>query len=107
MPRCSSTSWSGWTPRRRRGARSSTRWAKDVLDEALRAIPDDVLAHTLQRRGHPGPEILKELNRGSYDLIVLGSRGRGRAQEGLLGSVNGYIHFHAKVPLPPLDGDEG
>jgi nucleotide-binding universal stress UspA family protein len=86
------------------------KWAKDVLDEALRAIPDDVLAHTLQRRGHPGPEILKELNRGGYDLIVLGSRGRGRAQEGLLGSVNGYIHFHAKVPLltvPPLDGDEG
>src|SRR4051812_16468336 len=85
------------------------KWAKDVLDEAQRAIPGDVLAHTVQRRGHAGPEIIKELNRSGYDLIVLGSRGRGRAQEGLLGSVNGYVHFHAKVPLlsvPPLDGDE-
>jgi nucleotide-binding universal stress UspA family protein len=85
------------------------KWAKNVLDAALRAVPDDVTAHTVQGRGHPGPEIVKELNRGGYDLIVLGSRGRGRAQEGLLGSVNGYVHFHAKVPLlsvPPDDGDE-
>jgi len=85
------------------------KWAKDVLDDAMRTIPDDVVAHTVQARGHPGPKILGELERGGYDLIVLGSRGRGRAQEGLLGSVNGYIHFHAKVPLltvPPQDGDE-
>lgn len=85
------------------------KWANDVLEEALRAIPDDVIAHTVQARGHPGPSIIEELNRGGYDLIVLGSRGRGRAQEGLLGSVNGYVHFHAKVPLltvPPQDGDE-
>jgi nucleotide-binding universal stress UspA family protein len=86
------------------------RWAQDVLDEAERTIPDDVLAHTVQARGHAGPKIIEELNRGGYDLIVLGSRGRGRAQEGLLGSVNGYVHFHAKVPLlsvPPRDGDDG
>ncbi len=85
------------------------KWANDVLQEALRALPEDVIAHTVQARGQPGPEILEELNRGGYDLIVLGSRGRGRAQEGLLGSVNGYIHFHAKVPLlsvPPEEGDE-
>src|SRR5215831_9636440 len=31
-------------------------WAKDVLDEAVRALPDDVSAHTVQRRGHAGPE---------------------------------------------------
>ncbi len=85
------------------------KWAKDVLDDALRSIPDDVIAHSMQARGHPGPKIIDELNRGGYDLIVLGSRGRGRAQEGLLGSVNGYVHFHAKVPLltvPPEPGDD-
>jgi nucleotide-binding universal stress UspA family protein len=85
------------------------KWASGVLDSAMRTVPDDVIAHTVQGRGHPGPEIVKELNRGGYDLIVLGSRGRGRAQEGLLGSVNGYVHFHAKVPLlsvPPDAGDD-
>ena len=75
------------------------RWAQGVLDEAAAAVPDDVIAHMVQRTGHAGPEILEEIERGGYDLVVLGSRGRGPAQEGLLGSVNGYLHFHAEVPL--------
>lgn len=85
------------------------KWAEEVLEEGLRSVPDDVGAHTLLRRGHAGQEIIEELKRGGYDLIVLGSRGRGRAQEGLLGSVNGYVHFHAHVPLlsvPPEPGDD-
>src|SRR5262249_40404137 len=81
-------------------------WARSILDEAVRAVPDDIPAYTIQGSGHAGPELLKELKRGGYDLIVLGSRGRGRAQEGLLGSVNGYIHFHAHVPLLSVP-DEG
>jgi nucleotide-binding universal stress UspA family protein len=80
------------------------KWAREILDGALRGVPEDVMAHTVQRSGHAGPEILRELERGGYDLIVLGTRGRGRAQEGLLGSVNGYVHFHARVPLLSVPG---
>ena len=75
------------------------RWAGRILEEAAATIPDDVIAHRVQGRGHAGPEIVEELQRGGYDLVVLGSRGRGRAQEGLFGSVNAYVHFHAHVPL--------
>jgi nucleotide-binding universal stress UspA family protein len=75
------------------------KWASDTLRDAVATVPDDVIAHTVQRVGHAGPEIVDELERGGYDLIVLGSRGRGRTQEGLLGSVNGYVHFHSRVPL--------
>ena len=75
------------------------KWATNVLDEAARAVPPEITANRVQGRGHAGPEILKELKRGGYDLIVLGTRGRGRTEEGLLGSVNGYIHFHAHIPL--------
>ena len=75
------------------------KWAANMLDEAARAVPAEITANRVQGRGHAGPEILKELKRGGYDLIVLGTRGRGRTEEGLLGSVNGYIHFHAHVPL--------
>ena len=75
------------------------KWAANMLDEAARAVPAEITANRVQGRGHAGPEILKELERGGYDLIVLGTRGRGRTEEGLLGSVNGYIHFHAHVPL--------
>jgi nucleotide-binding universal stress UspA family protein len=75
------------------------KWAKNVLDEAARTVPPEVTADRVQGSGHAGPEILKEVKRGGYDLIVLGTRGRGRTQEGLLASVNGYIHFHAQIPL--------
>lgn len=80
-------------------------WAGKVLREAAAAIPDDVIPRRVQRRGHAGPEIMKELEAGGYDLVVLGSRGRGRAQEGLLGSVNGYVHFHSRVPLLSVPDD--
>ncbi len=75
------------------------KWAAAVLDEAAEAVPQGVTAERVQVGGQAGPEILNELKRGGYDLIVLGTRGRGRTQEGLLGSVNGYVHFHARVPL--------
>jgi nucleotide-binding universal stress UspA family protein len=80
-------------------------WARGILAEALAAVPDDVIAHTVQRSGHAAQEIAAELERGHYDLVVLGSRGRGRAQEGLLGSVNGYLHFHSRVPLLSVPDD--
>ena len=75
------------------------KWATAVLDEAAETVPQDVTTERVQGSGQAGPEMLNELKRGGYDLIVLGTRGRGRTQEGLLGSVNGYIHFHAHVPL--------
>ena len=74
-------------------------WAEQTLVEASRLVPDEIAAHIVPGMGHAGPEIVKELERGAYDLVVLGTRGRGRAEEGLLGSVNGYVHFHSKVPL--------
>jgi nucleotide-binding universal stress UspA family protein len=75
------------------------KWAAEILATAVADVPEDVIVHKVQRAGDPGPEIVNELERGGYDLVVLGSRGRGRAQEGLLGSVNGYVHFHSRVPL--------
>jgi nucleotide-binding universal stress UspA family protein len=74
-------------------------WADGVLRESDDALPDDLIAHRVRRAGVAGREIVDELDRGGYDLVVLGTRGRGRAQEGLLGSVNGYVHFHSKVPI--------
>lgn len=74
-------------------------WADNVLKGAAAATPDEVIPRRVLRRGHAGREIVNELESGAYDLVVVGSRRRGRAQEGLLGSVNGYLHFHSRVPL--------
>ena len=81
-------------------------WADEVLVAAAAAVPDDVIAHTVRQKGHVGEQIVKELERGTYDLVVLGTRGRGPAREGLFGSVNGYVHFHSRVPVlsvPDID----
>jgi nucleotide-binding universal stress UspA family protein len=83
------------------------RWAERILADAAAAVPDDVIAHTVRRNGHAGPEIEMELERGRYDLVVLGSRGRSRAQERLLASVNSYLHFHSQVPLLSVHDDTG
>jgi nucleotide-binding universal stress UspA family protein len=77
----------------------SDAWAERILRDAAVAVPAGVIAHRVQLRGDPGHEIVAELRRRPYDLVVVGTRGRGRAQEGLLGSVNGYLHFHADVPI--------
>jgi nucleotide-binding universal stress UspA family protein len=83
------------------------KWATEVLNEAAQSVPENVLAHTVQASGQAGPELLKEAKRGGYDLIVLGTRGRGRALEGVFGSVNGWLHFHARVPILSVPDDEG
>jgi nucleotide-binding universal stress UspA family protein len=82
-------------------------WADRTVADAAASLPDDVVAHTLRRSGHAGEEIVKELERGRYDLVVLGSRGRGPAREGLFGSVNGYVHFHSRVPVLSVPADQG
>jgi nucleotide-binding universal stress UspA family protein len=82
------------------------RWSERTVAEAAASLPDDIVAHTLQRSGHVGEEIVKELERGRYDLVVLGSRGRGQAREGLFGSVNGHVHFHSRVPVLSVPADE-
>lgn len=81
-------------------------WAAEMLVAAAASVPDDVAVRTVQRSGHPGTEIVHELESGRYDLVVLGSRGRGAARAGLLGSVNGSVHFHSSVPMLSVPGPE-
>jgi nucleotide-binding universal stress UspA family protein len=80
-------------------------WAAKLLAKASALVPEGVLAHQIQRAGDAGPEIVKELEGGSYDLVVLGSRGRGRAQSTVFGSVSAYVHFHSRVPLLSVPDD--
>lgn len=96
-------SLAGTTPEKLRNQLDE--WAARVLREARTSLPDDVAPHTVQRRGHPGEEIVAELERGGYDLVVLGSRGHGRARANLLGSVNTHVHYHADTAILSIKGD--
>ena len=79
--------------------RELEQWAADTLGDALASLPPELAVHRVQRYGDAGEQIVDELERGGYDLIALGSRGLGRTREILLGSVNGYVHFHSRVAI--------
>ena len=61
---------------------------REVVDDAAETVPDDIPVSTILRLGPPGDEIVNQAAEGQYELIVMGSRGRGAATSALLGSVS-------------------
>ena len=62
-------------------------------------LPDDISVTTIVVSGHAAPKILEELREGTYDLLVMGSRGLGRVGSALLGSVSQAVLHEAEVPV--------
>jgi nucleotide-binding universal stress UspA family protein len=73
------------------------------LDQRLRAaadrVPDDLPLTTLLLEGDPAHELLRAVQEGDHDVIVVGSRGRGRVTAALLGSVSNRLLHAAHVPV--------
>ncbi len=73
------------------------------LEEHLRAaadsVPDDLSVTTQLLDGDPAREVLRAARAGDHDVIVLGSRGRGRMTAALLGSVSNRVMHDADVPV--------
>jgi nucleotide-binding universal stress UspA family protein len=59
-----------------------------VLRAAVEKVPRELPVTTLLLDGQPAREIVKAAKQYEHDLIVIGSRGRGRATAALLGSVS-------------------
>ena len=85
------------------GVRAARDAQQQELDEALRAaadgVPDDLSLTTQLLDGDPAREILRTAREGRHDLIVMGSRGRGRVTAALLGSVSNHVMHDSKVPV--------
>ena len=70
-----------------------------ILAEARALLPADIQVDGLVLEGNPAEEILGRLDGGDYDLVVLGSRGRGAAGSLLLGSVSQRVLHGSPVPV--------
>lgn len=74
--------------------------AEEMLAESAQPLRDvglDVVPKI--RFGNPAAEVLQEDEEGGYDMIVMGSHGRGALGGLLLGSVSNRVTHHAKCPV--------
>jgi nucleotide-binding universal stress UspA family protein len=70
-----------------------------VLRTMVDLVPQELPVTTLLLDGNPAHEIVKAAKEYDHDLIVIGSRGRGRATAALLGSVSHEVLHEAPVPV--------
>ncbi len=83
------------------------RGAKLELEQSRRAVPNDIEVEERLISGNPGPTIVEEAKSGGFDIIVLGSRGRGAVGSLLLGSVSQYVSQASPIPVLIVPGDDG
>jgi nucleotide-binding universal stress UspA family protein len=70
-----------------------------LLRDSVARLPDDLPVTTVLKHGHPGEEIVNQLEAGDHDLVVMGSRGLGRVSANLFGTVGGYVHYHSRTAM--------
>ncbi len=76
------------------------RKAEEMLKDSLKPLREaGIEAKPKVRFGNPPSEILFEAEEGGYDMIAMGSHGRGILGNFLLGSVSNRIVHHAKCPV--------
>ena len=80
-------------------AREAETETEMILREAVQQVPDGVSVTTVQSSEPVRPSLIEELTNGHYDLVVMGSRGRGALRSVLLGSVSHYVLHHSPVPV--------
>lgn len=77
-----------------------SRWAKQMLADAAQQATDSKLkVETVVLGGSPAEAIADDAFRQNYDLVVVGSRGRGAVTRVLLGSVADRLVHICKVPV--------
>lgn len=77
------------------------------LRDAVAGLPEGLPVTTVLKHGHAGERIVEQLQAGDHDLLVMGTRGRGRVVSNLFGSVAAYVHFHARVAMLVVHPDDG
>ena len=70
---------------------------RSMLDEVVAGAPSGIEIEKVVAHGSPADEILKRA--GEFDLIVMGSRGRGEVRSLLLGSVSHAVLQASPVPV--------
>jgi nucleotide-binding universal stress UspA family protein len=73
--------------------------AETILSEALLAVPSELSVTTVLTDKPIRAALIDQIHTGEYDLVLMGSRGRGAVRSGLLGSVSHYVLNHSRTPV--------
>jgi nucleotide-binding universal stress UspA family protein len=76
-----------------------------ILRAAVDRVPAEIPVTHRLARGPAGEAIVAEVAARGHDLVVLGSRGRGRMRSIALGSTGAHVHYHASAALLVVHSD--
>lgn len=80
--------------------------AEAILRRARERVPEDLPVTTLLTEQPIRFALIRQIEKGHHDLVVMGSRGRGTVRATLLGSVSHYVLHHSLVPVLIVHADE-
>lgn len=75
------------------------RESTEILAAAVDAVPESIPLTKILSHDPVRHALMSQLESGRYDLLVLGSRGRGAVSASLLGSVSHYALNHSPIPV--------
>jgi nucleotide-binding universal stress UspA family protein len=78
--------------------------AREMMREALRRVPADVSVTTIVTALPIRAALLRQIERGHHDLVMLGERPSGRLRA-LLGSLGHYLVRHSPAPVLVVHAD--
>jgi nucleotide-binding universal stress UspA family protein len=81
--------------------------AQAVLLRARDRVPDDVSVTTILTGQPIATALIRQIEDGGHDLVVMGSRGRGTIRAALLGSVSHDVLHHSPVPVLIVHAEPG
>jgi nucleotide-binding universal stress UspA family protein len=73
--------------------------AERALAAAVAKVPDTISVTTILSEKPVREALMDSLRASCYDLVVMGSRGRGALSSSFLGSVSHYALNHSAVPV--------
>jgi nucleotide-binding universal stress UspA family protein len=73
--------------------------AEAILRRARERVPDNLSVTAVLSEQPIRAALIGEISNGVYDLVVMGSRGRGAIRAALLGSTSHYVLHHSPVPV--------
>lgn len=73
--------------------------AQRTLEDAVKRVPESIPVTRILTHEPIRDALAEQVQSGDYDLVVLGTRGRGALGASLMGSVSHYALNHSHVPV--------